>query len=187
MNKRKEALLKALKGPDSDLVQLASSALEKIEMRENLSHFAEKVTSGEQLGKLRAIYALGELKGQVIIDLLGSALNDESEDVRSAAVRVLGEMNDPRVLKLLVGVLKDKSVMVVRNGVEALGRYNDPRLLGSLMQMLKNKDVGVIEMALEAISGYGDKRSEAAMLYFAGKGNSKLKATAISALGSMDC
>jgi HEAT repeat protein len=162
------------------------NALEKVEARERLPQFADKIATGEMLDKLRAIYAIGELKGQAIIDLLVGAAADESEDVRSGAIRALGDMGDTRVLKALVEALKDESVMVVRNAVEALGKYNDLRLLAPLMGMLKNKDVGVLEMALTAISRYGDKRSETAMLFFAAKGNKALKSTAIRALGSMD-
>lgn len=185
MNKRKEFLISCLQDRDEQTRKLAAEALEKIETRARLDILAQKIENGEMLEKIRAVYALVDLKGPRVEDLVKKACKDPSEDVRSAAVRVLGAIGQ-NTLAILVELLKDQSPMVVRTAVEALNRYKDPRLLGPLMQMLKHQDPGVVERAIEGIGKIGDKRSEDAMLYFAQKGNPKMKGLALKALGEMD-
>jgi len=43
-----------------------------------------------------------------------------------------------------------------------------------------------VERALEAVSRFGDKRAEEALVYFASKGNAKMKGIALRGLGIMD-
>lgn len=186
MDKRRQTLLNALKDGDDDLRALASEAIEKLETRERLDAMAAKLSDGEMLEKIRVIYALEDLKGPRVFDLMMNAAKDPSEDVRAAAVRVLGKRGDSNALRVLVEALGDSSPMVARTAVEGVGNYHDPRLLRPLMQMLKHKDTGVVERALEVIACIGDKRAEEAMVYFAAKGNKKMKATALRALGEMD-
>jgi hypothetical protein len=186
MDKRKEILIKALKDKEAEISYVAAEALEKIRAREKIGHLADKLTSGEMLEKIRAVYALTGLKGQAVIDLVVKALKDPSPDVRAAAARALGEMGDLRALKPLVEALDDEDPVVLRSIVDALIEYKDPRLLGPMTKLLKNKDAGVVERALEVIAAIGDKRSEEAMLYFADKGNKKMKAAAMKALGAME-
>src|SRR3990170_3762012 len=83
MDKRKEILVKTLKDSDENIRKLAA----------------------EKLEKLRAVYALGRLKGQKVIQLLLKAIKDPIEDVRAAAIRVLGKMGDPRVMSPLTQCL----------------------------------------------------------------------------------
>jgi len=70
--------------------------------------------------------------------------------------------------------------------VEALSGFKDQRLLGPLVQALKHQDSGVVERALEAVARFGDKRAEEALVYFASKGNPKMKSIALKGLGVMD-
>ncbi|MDO8425974.1 MAG: HEAT repeat domain-containing protein [Deltaproteobacteria bacterium] len=185
MDKRKEVLISALKEREEGIRKLAADALEKLEMRDRLDHLVKKIESGEMLEKIRAIYALTDLKGQRVTEILIKAAKDPSEDVRAAALRVLGGKGES-AMPALVEALKDASPVVVRVAVDSLSNYRDPRLLGPLMQILKSPDTGIVERALEVISRLGDKRAEEAMIYFAVKGNSKMKGLAIKALGEMD-
>lgn len=186
MDKRKEVLIGALQDKDERIRNLAAEALEKLEIRDRLDFMVNKAETGEMLEKVRAVYALSELKGPRIIECLGKAAKDVSEDVRAAAARALGGPGDVNALQHLVEMLKDQSPIVVRAAVEALGNFKDPRILGHLMQALKSPDQGVVERAIEAVCQYGDKRSEEAMLFFAVKGNSKMRSLAIKALAVMD-
>ncbi|MFQ5465206.1 MAG: HEAT repeat domain-containing protein [Thermodesulfobacteriota bacterium] len=186
MEKRRQVLRLSLKDEDDGIRGLAAEALEKLETRQRLGRLAEKISSGVMLEKIRAIYAISDLKGPEVFDMVTRAAKDDSEDVRAAAIRVLGRTGDYNALSVLVEALGDSSPMVARTAVEALGNYNDPRLLRPLMQALKNKDAGVIERALEVIGKIGDKRAEEAMLYFAVKGNRRMRELAIKALGEMD-
>lgn len=186
MDNRKQLLIAALQDTDEQVRKLAADALEKIETRDRLYVLEKKIDRGEMIDKIRAVYALGDLKGAAIIEILKKAAKDPSEDVRSAAVRVMGSTGDIGVLASLVESLKDQSVMVARTAVEAIAKFKDPRLLGPLMLALKHEDTGVVERALDAVGGIGDKRAEEAMLYFAVKGNPRMRGLALKALGTMD-
>lgn len=185
MEKRKQILITALQDKEAQVRKSAADALEKLEIRERLEVIGEKIEKSERLEKIRAIYALMDLKGESINTLLIKALKDPSEDVRAAAARVIGGKGESAI-PALVATLKDESPIVVRVAVEALADYEDPRLLGSLMSALKNPDTGVVERALDAISRLGDKRAEDAMCHFAVKGNTRMRSLALKALGEMD-
>lgn len=186
MDKRKDILISALRDNEEGIRRFAAESLEKLEIRERLDLLVKKIETGEMLEKIRALYAFTGLRGEKIAEVLIKASKDPSEDVRAAAVRVLGAMGDANSLAPLVEALKDPSAMVARTAIEALGSYKDPRLLGPFMQALKHTDPGVIERAIEAVGNIGDKRSEEAMIYFAVKGNNKMRQLAIKALGEMD-
>ncbi|MFQ5736586.1 MAG: HEAT repeat domain-containing protein [Thermodesulfobacteriota bacterium] len=185
MEKRKQILIDALQDKDPQVRKYAADALEKLEIRERIDRITEKIEQGEMLEKIRAIYALMDLKGENVNAILIKALKDPSEDVRAAAVRVLGGKGEGAITPL-VEALKDTSPIVVRGVVEALCNFEDHRLLGPLMGALRNPDTGVVERALEAISRLGDKRAEEAMIHFAVKGNGRMRGLAIKALGEMD-
>lgn len=186
MSKRREIITAAMKDADKDVRKAAAEALEKLQARERLEAIANKIETGEMLEKVKVIYAVSELRGPRVAEILTKALKDSVEDVRAAAARALGQFGDPAVLPQLVESLKDTSPIVARAAVEALSTFKDPRLLGPLMQMLKHQDTGVVERALDAVSKIGDKRAEEAFAYFAVKGNPKMKATALKGLGTMD-
>lgn len=185
MEKRKQLLVRLLQDRNNAVRKAAADALEKIHVRERLDILEKKAEAGEMLDKIRTLYALAELKGERIFEIIGKALKDPSEDVRAAAVRALGSM-DSRALTKLVDALGDESPIVVRCAVDAIARFNDPRTLGPLMKALKNSDSGVVEKAIEAVGRIGDKRCEDAMCYFAEKGNDNMRSLAIKAIGDMD-
>lgn len=186
MSNRRDILLGALKDADSQVRKAAAEALEKLQARERLDALEKKIETGEMLEKIRIIYALSDLRGPKVAEVLSRALKDPLEDVRAAAVRALSTLGDPAALPQMVESLKDQSPVVARAAVEALSVFKDPRLLGPFMQMLKHKDSGVVERALEAAAAIGDKRAEEALVYFAAKGNPVMKVIALKGLGSMD-
>ncbi len=186
MDKRKETLIAALRDGDEAVRKAAAAALENIEARERIDHLAKKIESGEMLEKIKGVYALNGLKGPKITEILVKAAKDPSEDVRAAAVRVLSNLSDGAALQQLSEALQDSNPIVVRCAIDALAAYRDPRLLGSFMKVLKHTDPGVVERAIEAVGNIGDKRSEEAMIYFAVKGNQRMRGLAMKALGEMD-
>jgi len=186
MDERRRLLIAALKDENEEVRRSAAGALEKLDIRRRLDSLAHQIESAEMLEKIRVVYALAELKGPTIIELVAKACKDPSEDVRAASARVFGEMRDVRALPHLVEMLKDESAIVARAAVDAIANYNDPGLLGPLMGALKNKDKGVVERAVGLVGRTGDKRAEEAMIHFAVKGNAKMRCRAIEALGGME-
>lgn len=186
MDKRQDTLIKALRETDEDISKAAAEALEKLRLREKLDFLTKKIDSGDMLEKIKAVYAVADIKGDKVLELLLRAAKDPSEDVRAAVARVLGTCADQRAMPVLLEMLKDASPMVLRSAVESCVKYNDVRFLGQFMQLLKNQDSGVVERTLEAVARLGDKRAEEAMLYFAVKGNKNMRLIALKALGEMD-
>jgi len=186
MSNRRDILLGALKDADTQVKKAAAEALEKLQARERLDALGRKIETGEMLEKIRVIYAISDLRGPKVAEVLSRGLKDPLEDVRAAAVRALSGLGDPATIPLMVETLKDQSPVVARAAVEALAVFKDPRLLGPFMQMLKHKDPGVVERALEAVAAIGDKRAEEAFVYFASRGNHAMKVIALKGLGSMD-
>ena len=186
MDERKEILVKSLRDKDEQIRSAAAEALERLEVRTRMDSLAKMLSSGSKVEKLKAIYALGCLRGQDVTGVLVSALKDPVEDVRASSLRVLGLFADNKVLPHIVERLKDESALVERVAIEALESYREPQVLGSIMQMLKSKDSGVVERAIRAVCRSGDKRAEKAMLYFAAKGNVNMRQAALEALGVME-
>ncbi|MEK6791606.1 MAG: HEAT repeat domain-containing protein [Deltaproteobacteria bacterium] len=186
MEKRREIFLSALQDKDDEIKKAAAEAMENLTARSRLVELAQKIASAPMLEKVRAIYAIGALKGPSVAEALIKASKDPSEDVRAAAVRVLGGLPDANVLAHIVEALKDASAIVQRVALEAMAGFRDARILPAVMPLLKNQDPGVVERALELAGRIGDKRTEEAMLYFAVKGNHKMRLAAIKALGEMD-
>ncbi len=186
MDKRKQVIIRALQDKDENVRSSAAAALEKLETRQRLGMLENLLDTGDKVEKLRAVYAVAALRGEGILNLLVKAAGDATVDVRAAAVRSLGRFGDKRVLPAIVERLKDESSVVVRVAVESLANLWDPRLMGPLLQTLKSKDHGVIEISLEVIGKSGDKKAEQAMIYFAVKGNVKMRSLALEALGIME-
>ncbi|MBI5235467.1 MAG: HEAT repeat domain-containing protein [Deltaproteobacteria bacterium] len=186
MEKRREILLSALQDKDDEIKKAAAEAIENLAARGRLLDLTQKIASAPMIEKVRAIYVIGALKGPSVAEALIKAAKDPSEDVRAAAIRVLGGVPDANVLPHIVEALKDASAVVQRVALEAMANFRDARILPAVMQVLKNQDSGVVERAVELAGRIGDKRTEEAMLYFAVKGNHKMRLAAIKALGEMD-
>ena len=171
---------------DEKVKNAAASALERLEIRAKLDMIGKMLAEGQKMDKLRGVYALANLRGPKVVELLVKAAKDDIEDVRASAIRALGSIADKAALHDLVEALKDESVIVERVVIETLSRFREPQLVGPLIHMLKSKDPGVIERALEVLASFADKRAEEAMMFFAAKGNSTMKCAAVRALGMME-
>ena len=186
MSNRKDVLVSSLVDNNDTIRIAAAEALEGLDIRAKILAIRKLIREGSKIEKLRAIYALGYLRGTQVESVLLEAAGDELEDVRAAAIRVLASFADSRILPHLLSKLQDESLVVVRVVIEALFNFREPQIVGPLMSKLKSPDMGVVERAISAIGRTGDKRAEEAMLYYAVKGTSPIKAAALKALGMME-
>lgn len=186
MSNRKEVLVNSLVDSNDDIRRAAAEALEGLDIRAKLLSLRKLLKEGTKIEKLRAVYALGNLRGTQVEAVLLEATSDEIEDVRASAIRVLGGFADSRILPQLLVKLQDQSTAVERVVIEALFNFREPQIVGPLMSKLKSSDMGVVERAINAIGRTGDKRAEEAMLYYAVKGTAPIKAAALKALGMME-
>ena len=187
MEKRKQLLVRALQDADENIRTLAAESLERLDIRGRVDFFSKILDTGDKMAKLRAVYALSNLRGPQIVSILLKAAKDEIEDVRAAAIRVIGNIADKEVLPDLIERLNDPSAIVGRVVIDAISTYREPQTIAPLMQLLKtSKDPGVLERALDAIGRTGDKRAEDAMSYFAVKGNFNMRCISLRSLGYME-
>lgn len=186
MNNRKEVLVNSLVDANHSIRSAAAEALEGLDTRAKLLALRKLIKEGTKIEKLRAVYALGSLRGTQVESVLLEATTDDLEDVRAAAIRVIADFADSRILPHLLAKLQDESLVVVRVVIEALFNFREPQIVGPLMGKLKSPDMGIVERAISAIGRTGDKRAEEAMLYYAIKGTSPIKSAAIRALGMME-
>lgn len=88
------------------------------------------------------------------LDLLAQALQDESEDVRWAAVRALGKQGERVPLDLLVQALQDKSGNVRSAAVRALGEQGERVPYEHLLALVGDEVVYVRNTAIEVVSKF---------------------------------
>jgi len=186
MSNRKDILVQSLVNPNDQIRRAAAEALEGLDIRSRILTLRKLIKEGSKVEKLRAIYAVGSLRGSQVEKVLLEATGDEVEDIRAAAIRSLGEFADTRILPELLGKLQDPSPVVERVVIDALYHFREPQIVGPLMNKLKSKDAGVVERAIHAIGRTGDKRAEEAMLFYAAKGTTAIKVAAMKALGMME-
>lgn len=127
---RKEVLQTALQDENEVIRASAAEAMECLELRGRIAHFIKVLDEGEKTDKLKAIYALGTLRGDDVVKVLLKATEDEIEDVRASAVRALGQFADSRILPNLIECLKDESPIVQRVAIDAIASFKDPQLIG---------------------------------------------------------
>ena len=183
---RRKILVAAMQDENEQIRASAAEAMEFLELRGRLDHFAKTLDEGEKTEKLKAVYALGNLRGDDIVKLLLKATKDEIEDVRASAVRALGKFADNRILPNLIECLKDESPIVQRVAIDAIASFKDPQLIVPLIDMMKSTDAGVVERSIHAVSSSGSKKVEEAMIFFIRKGNTTMKSLAMKAIGIME-
>lgn len=92
---------------------------------------------------------------------IASLLNDESEEVRLAAINALGNMGYPQAIKPLLGLLGSQSNAVRTKTVEALGKLQAreavPALVGCIQSEQKQaEDERLLLTAIWALGNIGD-------------------------------
>lgn len=183
---RKELLIKALRDPDEKVRIAAARALEKVEAKEKVDDLGMTLLKGGKVEKLRALYALGEIRNDRALLYLLKALKDPLEDVRASVIRVLGNIRDVRTTKAIVKMLNDSSKAVRLAAIDALGLFKDRRVVPYLLMHLNTGDREVLVRAIEALGRIGDKRAEKKLMELAHKSDPPLKALIIQALGDLE-
>lgn len=102
------------------------------------------------------------------LDLLASALNDESSDVRLALVELAGEIGSDQAINILLEALGDSDSWVRIRAVESLGRYKVSSALPQLIGMLDNNDLLVTLKIIETLGMIGGKTAFRALLAMTG-------------------
>jgi HEAT repeat protein/beta-lactamase regulating signal transducer with metallopeptidase domain len=100
------------------------------------------------------------LQRSAVARTLASALKDDDEGVRLAAIQALQSREERSIVPDLIPLLSDPSLEVRRAVVEALSGMPDPRAIAALLQALRSDaDAGVRELAAQALGNIDDERA----------------------------
>jgi HEAT repeat protein/tRNA A-37 threonylcarbamoyl transferase component Bud32 len=129
-----------------------------------------------------ALTALGEIEGQLNVELIASLLLDGDLDVQSKAVDLLIKMRDPDTCKYLVKVLQDESEYTRRAAVEVLNEIADPGSIKDLLVAIGDSDWWVRSRACDALASIGGPRVLQAILKLIGDKDEDIRRSAIEIL-----
>jgi beta-lactamase regulating signal transducer with metallopeptidase domain len=93
-------------------------------------------------------------------DALGTALKDNDERVRQAALQALSALRDARAIPALVQALQSPDITVRRTAVNALARFDSDEAVRGLMTALEDEDP---EIRMQAASALGLRASPLAI------------------------
>jgi len=175
---------------DGDFTErlVASISVQARHVFENLS--LDGTPNNHLIGEAASLLVCGEFLGPASGEGLSAAAVEilEREISRQFHPDGVNREQSPNYHRLSLEFYYLAQLLLLKKGRslsgEALGMME--KATEALMQMLKDTDAGVVERAIDAIGKIGDKRTEEAMIHFASKGNEKMRALAIKALGEMD-
>ncbi len=146
----------------------AEMAMEHVEggsraLEEVMDKLARSRDRDDQIMSLLILQYAGD-GGAVVRRLAVSALKDEDEGLRAAALAALTTMSKPpgNVVEALLAATQADGQIERRNAVLALARYGGPadRIVDALLPMLRDRDLGVQKAAAEALARYRVKEDE---------------------------
>jgi quinoprotein glucose dehydrogenase len=120
--------------------------------------------AGNQLGRLHAIWGLGQIgrKNPNALAPVAKLMDDDDEQVRSQAIKVLGEAKIESAYSQILGKLKDKSARVQFFAAMALGKFNRTESIAPLLAMLTNaadKDAYLRHAGVMGLVGSADSKT----------------------------
>ena len=130
----RDALVQALQDPDTDVRRVSSLVLERMgwEPTEMVSEIRAMIASR----KWDSLAGMGEVAVQALIE----ALDDDDPETREKAAWALGEIGDVRAVEPLIGKLEDEAVPVRVKAAWALGKIGDERAKLPLSRALQDED-----------------------------------------------
>jgi HEAT repeat protein len=163
-----EPLTEALKDQDAGVRVQAAATLGRIDPKRTetmLAFIIRILREGESRDRLRAAYALGDLKSEAALAPLGKAVEDDNEEVRSAAVSALrkfGAKAAPAV-PALIRALSDRSHPVRAEAAEALAHIGPTAkpAVRALMDALSDDEPDVRWLAAMALGAIGPEAKRA--------------------------
>ncbi|WP_088890710.1 phycobilisome degradation protein NblB [Leptolyngbya ohadii] len=144
-----EILKRALtEDPEPDVQAAAADsigALKLTQAYEDLEQLYNRTS--EWLVQFSVIAALGELGDPRSFTLLETALQSETELVRTAAIGSLGELGDDRAVQLLLPYISDPDWQTRYQVAKALSRFDSPEVRSALEQMSHDEMEAVAQEA----------------------------------------
>jgi putative heme-binding domain-containing protein len=126
------------------------------------------LSSVVQLGRLHAIWGLGQLARQDYFELneIVSLFEDQDEEIRAQTAKIFGEAKFEPAFDQLLSLLTDQSPRAQFFATEALGKLAKPEAFDPLVQLLAHNadsDLHLRHALILALSRLGDENALAAL------------------------
>ena len=159
-----------------------AAQFELADRREEATLAGAALKAGPSLGRLHAIWGLGQIRAS---DRAIPLLEDPDAEVRAQAARVLGDGRAAGAGDALIARLKDPSPRVRYHAALALGKLKLPKALAPVVDMIRendDRDRMVRHAGVMALAGIGDVD---AMLAAAGSARPPVRLAVVLALRRM--
>lgn len=121
--------------------------------------YMRQVQSENVILKKNAIIQLGMKKEKSAVPILVTLVEDnQSKEIRLAAIKALGDIKDKNAVIVLIGVLREGDTRLGKAAVESLGKIGDSRAVPDIIQFL-NKNNEPSLTAIWALGNIGDGRA----------------------------
>jgi len=155
---RIDALIPLLKDGDPDVRTTVARAIEHLEACGDLNETLQILKTGNMGSRISAIYALGEIGGEGVINPLVYCAGRPEVDIRAAAVEVLGKLAFPSTLPVLLERLKDQNSAIQARAITALSNFPaTEELFNHLRPFLKVSDGDIEAETALALARMGDQ------------------------------
>lgn len=111
------------------------------------------------------------VSGELLLELLLGALNDDSSEIRAYATFMLRELGDNRAVPTLINLLNDNNSEVVLEAAIALGKLGDKSTVPHLVNVLNHDWDEVQKAAAKALGRLGDKSAIPGLIEIIGNDN----------------
>jgi HEAT repeat protein len=180
---RREALIKLLQDQDGDVRTAASSSLERLESAGSIDEIVQLLKEGTRAEKIRAIHALGEIGGELVLPALTFCASRPEEDLKVAAIDALGKVGHLSALSPLLERLQERNPPVQARAIAAISHYRAPGLVGAIKPFLAAGDGLLDAEAALALGRIGDHTLEGRLIDLLSSPHPSTREAAAIALG----
>jgi HEAT repeat protein len=135
--------------------------------------------------RARAIYALGDVGGEMAMPALYEALEDQDAHVRWMAADALKNIGGEVTIPVLLKALHDQNSFVRWMAADALGKVSDEMIVPHLLKALKDQDSDVRDKVAKALKSINSEVAVSVLLKALEDRNNDVRLTAIEALGKI--
>ena len=158
VRQRIDALIPLLKDADPDVRTTVARAIDHLEACADLSETLHILKTGDMGARISAIYALGEIGGEGVINPLVYCAGRHEADIRAAAVEVLGKLAYAATLPVLLERLNDQNSAIQARAITAISNFPpSEELFNRLRPFLKSNDGDLDAEVALALARMGDR------------------------------
>ena len=185
LEQRRNLFIELLNDSEEEVREAAAAALERLEFFQDLGQIVEDLQSDKRGQRVKAIFAMENVKSADVFPHLIDLLKDPDADIRGAAIQVLGFKAHPKSLNSLVKHLKDPSPAVRVHTAEALGHFDDVRLAPYLVSLLGDDDEQFVSSAARSLGSIGSPDCAEPLAKLTKDGRATVRTAAVRALSEL--